>query len=51
VAQAALQHIARIDRVAKGMEGNSEAAWDELLELGLRFVQGAAGGRSIITES
>jgi DNA polymerase-3 subunit delta len=34
---AALQHAARIDRVAKGVaDGN---AWDELLQLGLRFAR------------
>lgn len=34
---AALQHAARIDRVAKGVADGS--AWDELLQLGLRFAR------------
>ncbi len=47
VAQAALLDIARIDRVSKGMEALADP-WDALLELGVRFMQGAAGERSMI---
>lgn len=46
-ARAALLEVARIDRVSKGMEGQADP-WDELLGLGVRFMQGAAGERSMI---
>lgn len=46
-AQTALRDIARIDRVAKGGEPLADP-WDELLELGLRFMRAATGERSII---
>jgi DNA polymerase-3 subunit delta len=37
VAREALGHAARIDRIAKGVADGD--AWDELLQLGLRFAQ------------
>lgn len=39
VARAALKHAAHVDRVAKGVAAGD--AWDELLQLGLRFARDA----------
>lgn len=47
VAQAALVDIARVDRVSKGMEALADP-WDVLLQLGVRFMRGAASERSMI---
>jgi DNA polymerase-3 subunit delta len=47
LARAALLQVAQVDRASKGLDGNSDP-WDELLALGLRFMQATADRRGMI---